>query len=124
MDRWLAIEAIQGAIDREKAHEPNDGIIGMSFEIAEGLIKLLKDFGQPPRVMTLEEVRKADTVFLEYQGFTWKGVVHPKKGEVIFTDWTGNRYFEDEEYGDTWRCWNERPTLKQMEEAGENAGDR
>lgn len=120
MDRWLAIEAIQGAIDREKEHEPNDGIIGMSFQIAEQIISLLRDFGEPPHVMTLEEVRKADIVFLEYQGIIWKGLVFGKKDEIIFTDYTGNRFFECREYGDTWRCWNEHPTQEQRESKGWN----
>lgn len=50
MEMWTPetmIAAIEGAIEREKAHEENSGLVAMSFQIAEMvLIPMLKDLDQ------------------------------------------------------------------------------
>ena len=43
LDRDKAIEAIQGALDRERAAGNPDEIIGMSYQFAEALIEMLKE---------------------------------------------------------------------------------
>lgn len=70
-----------------------------------------------PRVMTLEEVKEADFVDLEYQDVIWEqcsvqGYPDFKDG-IILVDHTGARYFEESEYNDFWRCWSDVPTYEQ-----------
>ena len=42
LERDKAIEAIQGALDRERAAKNQSEIIGMSYQFAEALIEMLK----------------------------------------------------------------------------------
>ena len=70
-----------------------------------------------PRVMTLDEVKEADFVDLEYQDVIWEqcsvqGYPDFKDG-IILVDHTGARYFEESEYNDFWRCWSDVPTYEQ-----------
>lgn len=52
--RELMIKAIEGALEREKAVPNNSGIIGISFQIAEGvLLPMLKE-KQPNEPMQLK----------------------------------------------------------------------
>ena len=70
-----------------------------------------------PRIMTLEEVKEADFVDLEYQGVIWEqcsvqGYPDFKDG-IILVDPTGARYFDERDYNDSWRCWSDFPTWEQ-----------
>jgi hypothetical protein len=70
-----------------------------------------------PRVMTLEEVKEADFVDLEYQDVIWEQCSvqgYPDFADgIILVDHTGARYFEESEYNDFWRCWSDVPTYEQ-----------
>ena len=73
-----------------------------------------------PTVMTLEEIRAADFVHVEFQGVIWENcAVHviPEENEIRFTD-EENRslYLDESSYQDAWRCWTEFPSGKRMEE--------
>lgn len=84
-------------------------------------LKMLKE--QEPRVLTLEEVKKLQSI---YDGAVWletcAGILFPVLPEmslprstffvaipfVGYRSWTDNEY-----YGKTWRLWSSRPTDEQ-----------
>ena len=70
--------------------------------------------------MTLEEVKEADFVDLEFQDVIWEqcyvyGYPDFKEG-IQLIDYTGTRYFDESSYNDEWRCWSNPPTSKEREE--------
>ena len=78
------------------------------------LIALLK--AQQSRVMTLEEVKTADVVFMEFQDVittrivdTWFG---NGDGDIRLAGMDGARYMAKDAYNDSWRCWTSRPDEK------------
>ena len=78
-------------------------------------LKLLK--AQEPRVMTLEEVKTAEVVFMEFQDVittrivdTWFG---NGDGDIRLAGMDGTRYMGKDAYNDSWRCWTSRPTDEQ-----------
>jgi len=96
----------------------------------DSIVNLLKD--QSPHLLTLEEVRQSDAVFLETHG--WSGLANEEIHEtVLHTD--EDRYdfsdvivqFVDQEgceivcvkdrYNIEWRCWNRKPSYEQWKEA-------
>lgn len=95
-------------------------VVSNACNLIEELLKR-----QEPRVLTLEEVKKLQSlrdgaVWLE----TWSGVVYPVLPEmslqnvtyfvaIPFT--TYRSWVENEYYGKTWRCWSSRPTDEQRE---------
>ena len=79
---------------------------------------------QEPRVMTLEEITKAEVVWTEYSRFLFENAEmielphHPLKKEDKTWDFQTSTYEVTEfldEYGKTWRCWTSRPTDEQRE---------
>lgn len=78
-------------------------------------LALLK--AQKPRVMTLEEVKIADVVFLEFQDVittrivdTWFG---NGDGDIRLVGMDGTLCMAKAAYNDSWRCWTSRPTEEQ-----------
>ena len=82
-------------------------------------LKLLK--AQEPRVLTLEEVKTAEVVFLEFQNVitirivdTWFG---NGDGDIRLVGMDGARYMAKDAYNDSWRCWTAKPTEEQRKAA-------
>lgn len=84
--------------------------------------------GQTARVMTLEEVKDNEVMYLEDFTEPDDGVepiirpavnVEAKNGGIVMLDsatWDeGFIFVVDSEYGKTWRCWTQRPTDEQRE---------
>ena len=71
-----------------------------------------------PRIMTLEEVEGADFVHLDLHGEIMPDcAVHVFKDHpnISFTSPENiNTYARKSEYGRTWRCWTEVPTITQQ----------
>lgn len=72
------------------------------------------------RVMTLDEVKEADFVHLEFQDVIWEqcyvsGYPDFKEGIILIDPVIGARYFDERSYNDEWRCWTNMPTPKQRE---------
>ena len=74
-----------------------------------------------PKVMTLEDVKTADFVNLEFQDVIWEDcavLVSDLSPEITFVDPESRRMFLNENaYNDTWRCWTGVPTMAQMRAA-------
>jgi len=67
--------------------------------------------------MTLEEVKTAEVVFMEFQDVittrivdTWFG---NGDGDIRLAGMDGTRYMGKDAYNDSWRCWTSRPTDEQ-----------
>ena len=82
------------------------------------------------KVMTLEEVKGSEVVYLEDFSDPDDGVepiirlaanVEAKNGGIVMLDsvaWDeGFIFVVDSEYGKTWRCWTKRPTEAERKEA-------
>lgn len=77
---------------------------------------------QEPRVMTLDEVKKLQSL---HDGAVWieaSSGLFPALPEICMSNITFfvaiplnnyRKYFENEYYGKTWRCWTARPTNEQ-----------
>lgn len=94
-----------------KEHAPND----REWTDAIALLK-----AQEPRVMTLEEALAADYVYLEIKLHASLPcdccilAVDPDGGILpLKRGFAG--YLDGEEYGETWRCWTQRPSDEQRE---------
>lgn len=85
---------------------------------------------QTARVMTLEEVKNSEVVYLEDYSDPDDGVssiirpainVEAKNGGIFMLDsiaWDEGYIFNaDDDYGKEWRCWTSRPTDAQQEAA-------
>lgn len=97
--------------------------------IVGNAIALLK--AQEPRVMDVDEViacEKGAVLWVEErQGVIWNlfpleidvNSIHPDTGTayLFFITYHDLRKFECDEYNQTWRCWTERPTKEQREDA-------
>ena len=83
---------------------------------------------QTARMLTLEDVKDSEVVYLEDFSDLADGVepiirpavnVEAKNGGIVMLDsatWDeGFIFVVDSEYGKTWRCWTQRPTDEQME---------
>lgn len=73
-----------------------------------------------PRVMTMEEVKTAEVVFLEFQDVittrivdTWFG---NGDGDIRLAGMDGTLYMAKAAYNDSWRCWTSRPDEKRRAE--------
>ena len=82
------------------------------------LRKLLKE--QEPRVLTLEEVLKANPVWFETHGLLLPAIIdheESKAGDcvIVFGEFDGS-YYPINRYNKKWRCWTARPTDGQRTE--------
>ena len=91
----------------------------LSFANAcSGALELLKE--QEPRVLTLEEVLKANPVWFETHGLLLPAIIdheESKAGDcvIVFGEFDGS-YYPINRYNKTWRCWTAKPTDKQRTE--------
>lgn len=85
--------------------------------IVKGVLDNLSGDEPHPRVMTIEEVKSADFAYLEFQDAIWHCAVRWESlcKDVLFSDYTGNRYMDIKSYGDLWRCWDKRPSTELRE---------
>jgi len=91
--------------------------------LAADALELLKE--QIPRVLTLEEVRNGplEIGWLEdfdkcnvIPGIRFRLINEGEDETVVFQVADGFIAPRLACYGDTWRCWNKKPTLKQMDD--------
>ena len=93
-------------------------------ELMRDALSLLK--AQEPKVMTLEEVKNSEVVYLEDYADPDDGVspiirpainVEVKNGGIFMLDSIsceeGYIFSVDDDYGKFWRCWTSRPTDEQ-----------
>ena len=76
--------------------------------------------GQTPRVMTLEEANEADAVWIEVLGNVRiiPARINVLDGvAIVFKFIATQEKASLESYGAEWRCWTQRPTDEQREEA-------
>lgn len=104
---------LQDALALLKTQDFQDNFIGLSEQAF---------FNPSPRVMTLEEVQKAEVVWLEDRngylmepvlimlGSDMNGVV-----AIVMTTVYGVVTMPNDKYGITFRCWTGRPTKEQKE---------
>lgn len=83
--------------------------------LAVDALELLKE--QEARVLTLEEVLKANPVWFETHGLLLPAIIdheESKAGDcvIVFGEFDGS-YYPINRYNKTWRCWTARPTDEQ-----------
>ena len=124
MNEELREKAVRGLGDAaayfRSSFDAMDGTLACEIfrgwaEAMEQAIAMLK--AQEPRVLTLEEVKTAEVVFLEFQDVitirivdTWFG---NGDGDIRLVGMDGTRYMAKAAYNDSWRCWTSRPTEEQ-----------
>ena len=107
-----------------------EGAMDGSIEDVHEVLEEVRDYllSQQPRVMTLEEVRKLQSL---RDGAVWLEVgagagFMPAFPEMIMTNITFfvaiplmnyHWYCENDSYGKIWRCWTARPTDEQRKGA-------
>ena len=121
-----ALLFVNGLMDGAYGWHINNRLLGMSIEEfehkCEGLIRMLK--AQEPRLMTLEEVARCSMCWLEDQFNLMPALfigmekrANGQKCDVFLAarpDSEDCEYWYDlDEYGDTWRCWTDKPTDEQ-----------
>lgn len=95
-DRNELIASLEGRVWGGEMHK--GGYIHVPQEEAEAILELLKE--QEPRVLTLEEAKKAEVCWLEQRGY-----------EPYVTDDADT--WNPEIYGKAYRCWSAKPTDEQ-----------
>ena len=127
-DREKVIRALENCTDEIKCRDcPWETCenfclsVKVPLDLAKAALSLLK--AQEPRVMTLEEIKKAEVVWLECYGICsnmFKAALPWHSLSINNATWDFKTYPYTEvmflaEYGRNWRCWTSRPTDEQRE---------
>ena len=110
IDYWVADDGVHDDIF-------NGVSMLKTLDEARDALELLKE--QEPRVLTLEEVLKANPVWFETHGLLLPAIIdheESKAGDcvIVFGVFDGS-YYPINRYNKTWRCWTARPTDEQRE---------
>lgn len=108
----------------EDEKDDEENIFAHDAAMLKAAVRLLKE--QEPRVMTIEKLvslEKGTPVYFEetdgsdcYHGYT---CFYGTSGQDIVSASYGTNasYYDMNEYGKSWRCWNTKPTNEQRREA-------
>lgn len=110
IDYWVADDGVHDDIF-------NGVSMLKTLDEARDALELLKE--QEPRVLTLEEVLKANPVWFETHGLLLPAIIdheESKAGDcvIVFGEFDGS-YYPINRYNKKWRCWTARPTDEQRE---------